>query len=122
MAAFQVGVGANGKNQDFGASAWFNWKITHQPASGLLPSTGSGDFNLDLFCCAMPRVLSLVKTSVTGRRITIQGVKGPNYTIEGSLDMIVWKPIVTLPNVNGVLQFNDPAGSAKCFYRVIMQP
>jgi len=121
-AAFQVGVGANGKNQDFGASAWFNWRIQHQPASGSLTSSGMGDFNLDLFCCAMPRVLSLQKTSAIGRRMTIQGLVGPRYAIEGSADMVTWKRITVLPNVNGVFLFNDTTKGTCCFYRVIMQP
>ena len=47
--AFQVGVGANGKNGNFGASAWFTWQVTSQPTSGAhLQSSGQGDFNLDL--------------------------------------------------------------------------
>ncbi len=49
--AFQVGVGANGKNQTFGASGWFAWTVVKQPASGRLPTTGMGDINLDLICC-----------------------------------------------------------------------
>ena len=51
--AFQVGVGANGKNYNFGASSWFLWTVLMQPNSGpALPVTGQGDFNLDIFDCA----------------------------------------------------------------------
>ncbi len=120
-AAFQVGVGANGKNQDFGASAWFDWKVVQQPAHQL-PSTGMGDFNVDLFCCQLPRVVALQRTSATGRKMTIQGMIGPSYTIEGSSDMITWKTITTLPNSNGILQFNDTTPGTCCFYRVKLQP
>ena len=50
--AFQVGDGASGKNSTFGASAWFTWIVATQPKSGLLPRTGQGDINIDLFeCC-----------------------------------------------------------------------
>lgn len=50
--AFQVGVGANGKNQNYGGSGWFNWTVTHQPtSSGSLPTTGQGDLNVDFICC-----------------------------------------------------------------------
>jgi len=49
--AFQVGVGANGKNLNYGGSAWFNWTITHQPTSGSLPTTGQADLNVDFICC-----------------------------------------------------------------------
>ena len=48
--AFQVGDGANGKNINFGASAWFDWIVQQQPTSGNIKSSGRGDFNLDLGC------------------------------------------------------------------------
>jgi hypothetical protein len=39
--AFQIGVGANGKNINFGGSGWFNWTMTHQPSAGSpMPVTG----------------------------------------------------------------------------------
>src|SRR6185369_13747300 len=48
--AFQVGFGANNKNINFGASAWFIWNVTRQPDNGAtLTATGQGDFNIDLF-------------------------------------------------------------------------
>ncbi|HEX3557099.1 MAG TPA: SdrD B-like domain-containing protein [Thermoanaerobaculia bacterium] len=50
--AFQVGVGANGKNANYGASGWFLWNVVHQPASGpALQTTGQGDINIDLIDC-----------------------------------------------------------------------
>ncbi len=51
-AAFQVGVGANGKNVNDGASAWFTWQVTQQPEHGpSLKTSGQGDFNLDFVGC-----------------------------------------------------------------------
>jgi hypothetical protein len=67
-------------------------------------------------------VMSFQTTSGTGRRLTIQGLLGRSYTIEGSVDMITWKPITTLQNVNGVLQFTDPGAAARCFYRLMLEP
>ena len=53
--AFQVGVGANGKNLLLGASSWFLWTVTTQPSSGsALPTTGQGDFNLNVNDCTVP--------------------------------------------------------------------
>lgn len=48
--AFQVGVGANSKNTNFGGSGWLNVAILDQPQSGPnLPSGVSfGDINIDL--------------------------------------------------------------------------
>ena len=50
--AFQVGVGANGKNLNFGASGWYKWTLVSQPNSGAcLPTTGQGDINVDIVQC-----------------------------------------------------------------------
>lgn len=49
--AFQVGVGANNKNNNFGASAWFNYQTVSQPNGNItFPNSGSGDFNIDMIC------------------------------------------------------------------------
>jgi hypothetical protein len=47
--AWQMGVGANNKNANYGAAAWFTWSQTTQ--FGSLPASGIGDFNLDIFEC-----------------------------------------------------------------------
>jgi hypothetical protein len=53
--AFQVGVGANGKNISLGGSGWFTWTVTQQPSSGgSLQSSGQGDINIDLVNCTPP--------------------------------------------------------------------
>nr|MCH9647210.1 carboxypeptidase regulatory-like domain-containing protein [Deltaproteobacteria bacterium] len=52
--AFQLGVGANGKNVNFGGSGWFDWSVTSQPSGGGFPSTGRGDINIDLNVGACP--------------------------------------------------------------------
>ena len=50
--ALQVGLGASGKNLNYGLSTWFNWTVTSQPDSGpALAITGRGDFNLDIVEC-----------------------------------------------------------------------
>lgn len=48
--AFQVGLGASGKNQRFGASGWLDVTLQAQPATGALLPTGlfHGDINIDL--------------------------------------------------------------------------
>ncbi len=49
--AFQVGLGASGKNIQFGGSSWIDWSVISQPFSGELQVTGHGDFNLNLGRC-----------------------------------------------------------------------
>ncbi len=61
--AWQVGEGANGKNLNYGASAWLDYTVSAQPGScdggayegagggDCFDSTGNGDFNLDLVDC-----------------------------------------------------------------------
>lgn len=49
MAAFQVGLGANGKNLNYGGSGWLTLTTNAQPQNGSpFPGTFHGDFNLDL--------------------------------------------------------------------------
>ncbi len=50
-AAFQAGVGANGKNIRRGASSWFHWVVTQQPFQGHIQASGQGDINIDLDNC-----------------------------------------------------------------------
>ena len=49
--AFQVGMGANGKNYHYGGSGWFSWSLSGQPANGSCPASGQGDINIDLNSC-----------------------------------------------------------------------
>ncbi len=47
--AFQIGLGASGKNLDYGASSWFGWTVLSQPTFySNLSNGGNGDFNLNL--------------------------------------------------------------------------
>ena len=49
--AFQVGIGANNKNVEFGTSAWFSYQTLNQPTTGTtFRNSGRGDFNLDMVC------------------------------------------------------------------------
>lgn len=50
--AFQVGAGANGKNIQYGASAWTWFDVIQQPAQGpALPVHTDGDININLVNC-----------------------------------------------------------------------
>lgn len=65
--AFQVGLGASGKNLHYGASAWFIWTVTSQPDNGpALPVTGQGDFNLDIIECIEIPITNCVQRAVGG--------------------------------------------------------
>jgi hypothetical protein len=47
MLAFQVGVGANGKNTKMGGSGWFDVTVLSQPQHGVFPTFSMGDGNFD---------------------------------------------------------------------------
>ncbi len=51
--AFQAGQGANAKNGNYGASMWYNFRTVSQPITGekTFPSSGNGDFNIELHDC-----------------------------------------------------------------------
>jgi len=49
--AFQVGIGASGKNVLFGASGWLGWTVKSQADYGSKVSDGEGDVNIDLDEC-----------------------------------------------------------------------
>jgi hypothetical protein len=122
--AFQVGVGANGKNQTFGASAWFTWTVIEQPDRGDFPeSSGQGDFNLDFIPCppavTAPTLRSFAFLTPGQCQIALEGQTGRTYRIEGSADLIHWRHVATVRNDSGVLRFNDPDAGDRCFYRLI---
>jgi hypothetical protein len=51
---FQVGIGANGKNLNLGASTSYKWTVVSQPTSGVvLPATGTGNTNTDITSCGV---------------------------------------------------------------------
>ena len=53
--AFQVGVGANYHDLDYGGSGWITLHTLQQPDSGvILPATTNGDINLDFIPCPEP--------------------------------------------------------------------
>src|ERR1043166_7881266 len=80
--AFQVGVGADSKNLNLGASSWFIWTVTHQPDQGpALPTTGQGDFNLDIVDCFPPPPSNCIQAATAG---------GPCEASGG--DHAVWLP------------------------------
>lgn len=59
--SFQVGHGASGRNENYGASGWLHTEVLSQPTAGPAINVTSGDFNVDLGTgcdlCASPAML-----------------------------------------------------------------
>lgn len=54
--SFQIGVGANVKNANFGLSGWFDMRVLEQPCNGDHIEDKNGDFNVDIVDCPPPPV------------------------------------------------------------------
>jgi hypothetical protein len=77
--AFQVGIGANGKNVNLGASGWMNFAVTAQPNLGGPWTGGSdGDFNIDLACydtrCARAANGDSYAATISGHALWLPGI------------------------------------------------
>jgi SdrD B-like domain len=86
--AFQIGIGANGKNLNFGGSGWFLWTMTHQPSLGVgMPAAGMGDINIDMDNCAtLAAVGSRVWLDSNGNGVQDPGEAGINGVTVQLLD------------------------------------
>jgi hypothetical protein len=71
-----------------------------------------------------PRLPGQLQLSGDTRRLSVEGEIGLAYIVEASSDLLGWKPIKTLLNANGVLEFDDPEAAAANvrFYRVKEAP
>lgn len=84
--AFQVGAGASGRNEGYGASGWLITEVVCQPTNGPTVQVGAGDFNLDLAGCdlcasAAPRDPAAT-TSAGGHAVYLPGI-GTDFVFEG---------------------------------------
>ncbi|MEP7013746.1 MAG: SdrD B-like domain-containing protein, partial [Acidobacteriota bacterium] len=93
--AFQVGVGANGKNLNFGASGWYLWTVVSQPSSGgSLPSTGQGDINVDIVNCPPPTpapgtgTIGYWKTHASAWPVTSIKIGNQTYTVSQAVTLL----------------------------------
>jgi serine-aspartate repeat-containing protein C/D/E len=86
--AFQIGIGANGKNLNFGGSGWFLWTMTHQPSLGApMQANGQGDINIDMTNCAtLSSVGSRVWLDTNGNGVQDAGEAGINGVTVQLLD------------------------------------
>jgi hypothetical protein len=57
-------------------------------------------------------------------QLTAISPPGSTVTIEVSSDLMVWEPLATLENTDGVLDFADPSACNfdRSFYRVVVEP
>ncbi|HEX4497346.1 MAG TPA: SdrD B-like domain-containing protein, partial [Thermoanaerobaculia bacterium] len=110
--AFQVGVGANGKNGNLGASGWFLWNVTSQPASGNLQTTGQGDINVDLpTCSTIGSIGDRVWLDANGNGTQDAGETGINGVTVQLVDSTGTVRFSTVTSGDGNYTFSDVAGN-----------
>ena len=90
--SFQVGFGANGANENWGASGWLHTEILSQPSTGLALGITSGDFNIDVgtdcgICCT-PAMLDSDATSNSGDHAFYFPGIGTDYIFDGPAPFI----------------------------------
>lgn len=90
--AFQVGHGASGRNERFGASGWLHTSMTAQPNQGVSVNVTSGDFNIDLGgecdLCARAAGLDANATSTSGDHSFYFPGIGTDFVFEGPAPFI----------------------------------
>lgn len=91
--AFQIGVGASGKNSQNGGSGWIDVITIAQPTSGpSLPQATSGDFNLgfgeDCTLCALPANSDVFGAGTSaGHSFWLPGI-GTDFVFDGPAQFI----------------------------------
>lgn len=86
--SFQVGHGASGRNEGYGASGWLHTEVLSQPTLGPSIHVNSGDFNVDLGIgcnlCAEPAMLGDgVVDSVGDFSFFLPGI-GTDFVFDGT--------------------------------------
>lgn len=87
MAAFQVGLGANGKNLNYGASGWITLTTNAQPHNfSPFPVSFHGDFNVDLGdectnCAIRAAVDAQATANAGGHALYLPGI-WPNFQLQ----------------------------------------
>ena len=78
----QAGVGANGRNTEYGFSAWFTLNIVSQPTTGpMIPHANRGDFNINLRYDCPPVTLTLTNP---GTVPTVETISNSEITLAGA--------------------------------------
>ena len=90
--SFQVGFGANGANENLGASGWMTTEVLSQPNAGLPLAITSGDFNVDIgtdcgICCT-PAMLDSEATSNSGDHAFYFPGIGTDFIFDGAAPFV----------------------------------
>ncbi len=88
----QVGFGANGANENWGASGWLHTEILSQPNTGPALGITSGDFNIDVgegcgICCT-PAMLDSDATSNSGDHAFYFPGIGTDFVFDGAAPFV----------------------------------
>lgn len=70
-----------------------------------------------------PKFNGIIRMANGTSRISLEGLAGKDVTIHASTNLINWLPLLTFPNPQGTVQFDDPpaANLKQRFYRAVAQ-
>ena len=90
--SFQVGMGASGRNERYGASGWLHTEVISQPTNGPSIQVTSGDFNVDLGAgcdlCAAPAMLGEDATTTSGDHAFYFPGIGTDFIFDGPAPLL----------------------------------
>ncbi|MEZ6017846.1 MAG: hypothetical protein R3F49_22265 [Planctomycetota bacterium] len=108
--AFQVGQGASGRNERYGAAGWLFTCVVSQPTNGPFVQIGTGDYNLDLFgcdVCAAPAPRDEAATTTSGGHAFYFPGIGTDFIFDGPAPFVE-RPDGTARLTGTIYRPNEP--------------
>lgn len=76
-----------------------------------------GDIHLQVSMQSLLRLDLPQLVAGGGFKLRLHGSAGPQFTLEGSTDLVRWTPLATLHDLQGTLEYTDPGRTSQRFFR-----